>query len=44
MNQLDDYFSKLPTKDFSRYPEPQREILENYQKAMSDSNRDEVDR
>ena len=44
MNQLDDYFSKLPTKDFSRYPEPQREILKNYQKAMSDSNRDEVDR
>lgn len=44
MDQLDDYFSKLPTKDFSGYPEPQRKILKNYQKAMSDSNRDEVDR
>ncbi len=44
MDQLDDYFSKLPTKDFSGYPEPQRKILKNYQKAMSDSNRDEADR
>lgn len=44
MNQLDDYFSKLPTKDISGYPEPKHTIIENFQKAMSDSKRDEGDR
>ena len=44
MGQLDDYFSKLPTKDFSGYPEPKRSILKKFQKAMSDSKRDEGDR
>ena len=44
MDQLDEYFAKLPTKDISGYPEPKRSILERYQKAMSDSNRDEWDR
>jgi hypothetical protein len=44
MDQLDDYFSKLPTKDFSMYSEQKRKILEKYQNAMSDSNRDEADR
>jgi len=42
MNQLDKYFSELPTKDFSWHPH--QVILEKYQKAMSDSNRDESDR
>ena len=43
MEQLDDYFSKLPTKDFSGYPESKRIILQKYQEAMSGSNRDEGD-
>ena len=44
IDYLDNYFSKLPTKDFSRYPEPKRSILTKFQKAMSDSKRDEWDR
>ena len=43
MDQLDQYFSKLPTKDISWYPEPKHSILNKYQKAMSDSKRDEAD-
>ena len=44
MDQLDKYFSELPTKELSDYPEPKRSILKKYQNAMSDSNRDEFDR
>ena len=44
MDQLDKYFSKLPTLDISSYPEPKRSIIAKYQNTMSDSNRDEADR
>ena len=44
MDQLDQYFSKLPTKDISWYSEPKRSIIKKYQMAMSDSKRDEADR
>jgi hypothetical protein len=43
MNQLDDYFSELPTKDISSYPEPKRSIIKKFQDAMNDSNRGEAD-
>jgi len=43
MNQLDRYFSKLPTMDISGYPEPKHSIIKKYQDAMSDSKRDEGD-
>ena len=44
MNQLDDYFSRLPTKDISNYPEPKRSVIQKFQNAMSDSRRDDTDR
>jgi hypothetical protein len=44
MDQLDDYFSRLPTKDISNYPEPKRSVIQKFQNAMSDSRRDDTDR
>lgn len=41
--KLEKYFSKLPTKDLSKYTEPKLSIIKKYQNAMSDSNRDEAD-
>ena len=43
MNELDKYFSELPTKDISDYSEPKHSIIGKFQKAMSDSTRDEGD-
>lgn len=44
VKKLDNYFSKLPTKELWSYTEPKRSILKKYQNAMSDSKRDEGDR
>jgi hypothetical protein len=44
MDKLDDYFSKLPTKDFSGYPEPQKSILNKFKKALIEEDVEEFDR
>jgi hypothetical protein len=44
MDQLDDYFAKLPTKDFSGYAEPNKSILEKFKKSLIDEDVEEFDR
>lgn len=44
MDKLDDYFSKLPTKDFSWYAEPKKKILEKFKKSLIEEDVEEFDR
>lgn len=44
MNQLNEYFSKLPTKDFSHYSEPQKSILNKFKKSLLEEDVEEFDR
>lgn len=44
INEIESFFWRLQCQDFSWLPEPNRSVMQKYQKVMWDSSRDEFDR